>query len=132
MTSTVEANGLTIAQNKSIKSAKTTKKTGILKGSNNANSNVVKVFDSKGKLKHTFFGDFTEGSRILNLPTTALKNSYRNDTHIYSTKIGRTRAKNSGFEKYIGWYAVNLGKCKDYKQIVDSSTTVGVDLYNGV
>jgi len=73
MTSTVETNGLTIAQNRSIKSSKTTKKSRSLKGSNNANSIVIKVFDSKGKHVHTFFGDFTEKSKFLNLPTTSLK-----------------------------------------------------------
>jgi len=112
MTSIIQENGLTIAQNRSLKSAKTTRDTGVLKGSNNANSNVIKVYDSNGELQHTFFGDFTEKTKTLKLPTTALKKSYRTGTKIYQSKTGKTIANKSGFQKFIGWYAVNLGKCK--------------------
>lgn len=114
MKNTVEENGLTIAQNRSIKAAETTKKTGALKGKNNPRTRIIEIYDANDTLKYRFEGNFFQETTKLNLPQRAFKTSYsKNGKPIWQTPCGRTLAKKRGLEKYIGWYAIDLGKCRD-------------------
>lgn len=111
MKETIQENGLTIAQNRSINAAKKVKEQGLLLGINNPNSNIICVYNNNDELIYTFFGDFLSLGRNLNLPVSALKNSYRNGGgKIFSKGI---LSRNKHFNNFKGWYAVKLGLIKE-------------------
>ena len=111
---TIEENGLTISQNRANKVASLIRESGVLKGKNSSNAKVIEVYDESCVLQHVFEGDFFSQAKKLGLPERALKTSYNtNSAPIWQSKFGKTRAKNLGMEKYIGWYALNIGTCRN-------------------
>ena len=50
-------------------------------------------------------GDFEEICIINSLPSGALGKTHRENTKLYQSKKGKTRAMNLGYEHLIGWYA---------------------------
>ena len=115
MKETIEANGLSISQNRSNKAAEKIKENGSLKGAKSSNAKVIRIFDSNNKLVYEFFGDFFQKCKELQLPERALKFSYLNNSEpIYQSKFGKTTAKRLQFEKYIGHYAVMVGRTRDF------------------
>ncbi len=116
MKNTIQENGLTIAQNRSLKSAETIKQNNSLKGAKSANAKVIQVYNNLDELQYEFFGDFFSKSKELGLPTRAFKSSYNNNSKpIYTTKCGMSVAHNNGYSEYIGWYAVCVCRTRDYQ-----------------
>lgn len=112
---TIEENGLTIAQNRALKTAIKIKENGSLKGANSSNAKVIRIYDKNNNLKYEFFGDFFSKCKELSLPSRAFKTSYSNNGKpIYTTKCGTTVAHNNGYSEYIGWYAICICRTRDY------------------
>lgn len=115
MMTTIEENGLSIAQNRALKAAITIKENNLLKGAKSSNTKIISVYNSDGIKMYEFFGDFFKNNIDENLPIRALKTSYLNDSKpIYSSKFGQSIAKKLNFEKFIGWYAVCNGRTRDF------------------
>lgn len=68
----------------------------------------IEICDSSHKTIYAIWGDFDEVCEINNLPKKMLWESFKNNgkpLDYPSTKDGRTRFINRGFETYLGWYA---------------------------
>ena len=64
-------------------------------------------FDNDDKLQYEFDGTFWTSAKKMGLPSDAFIDSYRNNgKKLYQTPMGKGKAKQRGFEKFIGWYAV--------------------------
>ena len=77
------------------------------KGNNNPNAKTIKIFNSDDELQFTTNGNFIPFIKENNMPLQAFQDSYRNNgKKLYQTPQGLGKAKQRGFEKYVGWYAV--------------------------
>jgi hypothetical protein len=79
------------------------------KGTNNPNAKTIKFFNSDNKLVIEVIGGFESTCKKMGMPMTAFQNSYRNNgKKLYQIPQGLGKAKQRGYEKYIGWYAIKV------------------------
>lgn len=91
-----------------LKSGLTQKNNESSKGSNNANSAIIEIYDANDNLIIRCNGNFKEKCKELNLPLRVLNQSYRNNgSKIYSNcKTPKKFITNI----YKGWYALKIQK----------------------
>jgi len=74
-------------------------------GKNNPQAKSIHIFNNKDELLYNCSGNFDKICRDNNLPLEGLRRTYINNTKLYETKRGISKAKLYGFEIYVGWYA---------------------------
>lgn len=75
-------------------------------GSNNSATKNIKIFNKDGKLEYETNDTFSIFCKNHNLPYEALRRSYMKKTKLYQNNRAISKAKQSGFEKFVGWYAI--------------------------
>jgi len=71
-----------------------------------ANSKEIKIYNNFRELMYTEKGDFVLFCNKNNLPSSALKVSYKKlGEPIFQSNFGKSLAKKNNHSKYIGWYA---------------------------
>ncbi len=77
-------------------------------GKNNSSARRIEVYDKLDNLIITTEGNFQDGCEKIKIPWRPLKRSYQNN----SKRIYECQPHNipKGNEKFIGWYAVNVGR----------------------
>ncbi len=77
------------------------------KGNNNPNAKTIKFYNELDELVIEVIGGFAETCKKMGMPQIAFQDSYRNNgKRLYQTPQGLGKAKQRGYEKYVGWYAV--------------------------
>ena len=76
-------------------------------GMGNGMALIINIYNVEDELQHTIEGGFISFCKDNNFPMTAFQDSYRNNgKKLYQTPQGLGKAKQRGYEKYIGWYAI--------------------------
>lgn len=76
-------------------------------GPGNPKALKITIYDENNNLQYIFQGTFWKDVKKLGYPKDAFINSYRNNgTPIYQTNCGKGKARQRGYEKYIGWRAI--------------------------
>lgn len=107
MKTTILENGLTIYENNFIKSKKTMKDRDHSKGSKNPNAKQIKIFNHNNIIMFECFGNFKDICKLNNLPSNALKKSYKNGgSKIFNTRNAKVIANKNNNLMFIGWSAI--------------------------
>lgn len=79
---------------------------GLAKGSKNPRARKIEIYDNEDTLVAVCHGNFSEVCEEIGINATSLYNVLRNGKRLYDLKRTQTWAKNHGYEKFIGWYAI--------------------------
>lgn len=93
------------------KISETIKNNGTSDGHNNPNAKKINIYNNAGELVFECYGNLRQTCNENNLPFNALfKSQKSNGSRIYQNLgSNETRLEKSGFLKYVGWYAMNIG-----------------------
>ena len=76
-------------------------------GTSNGMALEIQFFNNNDEYQFSTHGNFLSFCKNNNMPTPSFQKSYRNNgMKLYQTPQGIGKAKQRGFEKYIGWYAL--------------------------
>lgn len=76
-------------------------------GVGNAMALTINFYNELDELQFTTQGNFIPYCKENNMPQIAFQDSYRNNgKKLYQTPQGLGKAKQRGYEKFVGWYAV--------------------------
>ena len=74
-------------------------------GKNHYSTKTILIYNYKNELSYICEGSFIDFCNKHNLPNTALRRSFENNTKLYQTINGKIMANKYGFLHLIGWYA---------------------------
>lgn len=100
---TILSNGNSLAKERSLKAAITTKSKGLLKGSKNPRARHIEMYDTNGSLIYQTFGNLQEFCELNNLPYSAIVRSLCNNIPMYSWRYRPGKNIDEYREKYKGW-----------------------------
>jgi hypothetical protein len=105
----LEANGRTVAQNKSIRTSKTIVENGSLRGSKNGRALHIQIFNENSELVYDCDGTFVATCDEHKLPRKLLTASLKqNGLPVTRTVYGLVQLRKQNLPTYEGWYAIKV------------------------